>query len=103
MSQTQKPHLPIGYWLKQADNLITEHINQAQAANGLSRSDWQVLNTLAEAGPISKAQIFTFMRTFISTSELNAILTHLVERGWAETIAHEEGSEAPLQLTEEGR
>ncbi|MCB0194168.1 MAG: hypothetical protein KDJ65_19610 [Anaerolineae bacterium] len=103
MSQTQKPHLPIGYWLKQADNLITEHINQAQAANGLSRSDWQVLNTLAEAGPISKEQIFTFMRTFISASELENILTSLIERGWAEAVGQDGDNSIAFQLSDEGR
>lgn len=34
MTQTMKPQLPIGYWLKQVDNLPTAQIDQAQAAHG---------------------------------------------------------------------
>jgi hypothetical protein len=37
MNQVTKPNLPIGYWLKQADKLLTEKINEVQAANGVSR------------------------------------------------------------------
>ena len=29
---------PIGYWLKHADNVITEHIDRVLSENGLTRS-----------------------------------------------------------------
>ena len=86
MIQTAKPHLPIGYWLKQADNLITEQVNKVQAGNGVSRSDWQVLNTLYEVGPVSQEQIFEFMSTFADSSGLDRIITHLTECRWVESI-----------------
>jgi hypothetical protein len=37
MTQSAKPHLPIGYWLKHTDEVITKHINRVQLANGVSR------------------------------------------------------------------
>jgi hypothetical protein len=45
-----KANLPIGYWLKHTDELLTKHINNVQTANGVSRSPWQVLNSLYESG-----------------------------------------------------
>jgi len=62
------PNLPIGYWLKQADNLITQHINRVQAANGVSRFEWQVRNLLYEAGAASRERLFETMRTFVDAS-----------------------------------
>ncbi len=41
--------LPIGYWMKQADNLLTLGIDKIQAAFGFSRTDWQILNALKES------------------------------------------------------
>ena len=43
-------NLPIGYWLKQVDKLITEQIDQAQAVHGVYRTEWQILNLLRENG-----------------------------------------------------
>ena len=44
MTNTPKPQLPIGYWLKRVDALLTTAIDQAQAEHGVSRTQWQVLN-----------------------------------------------------------
>jgi DNA-binding MarR family transcriptional regulator len=98
-----KRKLPIGYWLKQADNLLTEQINAVQAANGVSRSDWQVLNTLKETGSASTEQIFETMHAFVDAATFDEIMTHLIERGWVEpSQVSIPGAEA-FQLTEEGR
>jgi hypothetical protein len=48
VSTAASPHRPIGYWLKEADRLITERVNAVQAANGVTRTQWQVLNMLHE-------------------------------------------------------
>jgi hypothetical protein len=50
MNKDVKPNLPIGYWLKQVDNLLNEQINRVHAASGITRSDCQVLNILSETG-----------------------------------------------------
>jgi DNA-binding MarR family transcriptional regulator len=84
MNQATKPNLPIGYWLKWADKLLAEKINEVQAANGVSRSEWQVLNLICEAGSASKERIFEIMHTFIDAPNLDDIIRHLIERGWIE-------------------
>ena len=38
--------LPIGYWLKHTDEVITKHVNQVLSDNGFTRFRWQVLNIL---------------------------------------------------------
>lgn len=81
MAQNSQPQLPIGYWLKQADNLLTEQANKAQAAHDLSRFDWQVFNLLHEKGKVRKAEIFEVMRTFNDAASLERSLSALVERG----------------------
>jgi hypothetical protein len=86
MTQATKPELPIGYWLKRADNLLTEQINKAQAAHGVSRSDWQALNKLNERGSASKERILESMRTFVDAPSLDEIITRLIGRGWVEQI-----------------
>jgi DNA-binding MarR family transcriptional regulator len=82
----KKPHLPLGYWLKRADNLITEQVNQVQAANGVTRTDWQVLNTLYEVGSADQAQLFTVMHTFVDAAQLEQILGELKSRGWVTAV-----------------
>jgi hypothetical protein len=49
MSESKQRHLPSGYWLKRADELLAVRIDKAQQANGLSRREWQILNVLWEA------------------------------------------------------
>jgi len=93
-----RPQLPIGYWIKQADNRLTAQINAAQSAHGVSRSEWQTLNTLKETGGAPREQIFETMRAFVDEPGFDGILRSLRERGWIEARASGE-----FQLTEEGR
>jgi DNA-binding MarR family transcriptional regulator len=95
-------NLPIGYWLKRADNLITEHINRVQAANGVSRFEWQVLNLLLETGEASRERLFETMRTFVDASGLDTILDRIIENGWVKQDEDAQGA-ANFQLTEDGR
>ncbi len=103
MKQAPQPHLPIGYWLKQADNAITEHINNVQRSNGVSRAEWQVLNLLNDAGSASQARMFELMQTFVDAAGLDTIVAHLAEQGWIEPIQAAEQSAAQFQLSAEGR
>lgn len=98
MTQPTKPDRPIGYWLKRADNLLTEQINKAQTENGVTRSEWQVLNLLMENGRATHAHLFNTMSTFIDSGELDTILNNLMERGWVQT-----DQDATFALTEAGR
>jgi DNA-binding MarR family transcriptional regulator len=103
MDQAMKPKLPIGYWLKQVDNLLTERINETHAAHGVTRSDWQVLATLQDAGSLSKDRLFETMQTFVDTTGFDKILASLMERGWVEQGEDLQTGAAELYLTEEGR
>jgi len=95
MTKDTNLKLPIGYWLKQVDQLLTEQINQAQAVHGVSRTDWQILNLLKENGRASDEQIFTTMCTFVDATQFQEVIYHLIDRGWIdETLASGE-----LQLT----
>jgi DNA-binding MarR family transcriptional regulator len=103
MNPVTKPQLPIGYWLKQVDNLLTEQINQAQAANGVSRFDWQVLNMLKEIDSTNREQLFESMRTFVDAASFDDLLTRLIERGWVEPSNASKSGTEELHLTDEGR
>ena len=46
-------HKPIGYWLKHADDVITEHIDRVLGENGFTSSRWQVLNIAYQADTIT--------------------------------------------------
>ena len=81
MSEPKKPHLPIGYWLKQADELLTRRINEAQRANGLNRTDWQILNVLQEAGSATDEQLATSLQPFASAAALREAVAALSQRG----------------------
>lgn len=100
MTEPRKPHLPIGYWLKKADESITRCVNQSQEAYGLSRTDWQVLNTLYEIDSASWAELSEPMRPFVDRTRLESLVGDLVQRG----LVQGGGSlEDPLCLTESGR
>jgi DNA-binding MarR family transcriptional regulator len=92
-----KPNLPIGYWLKHTDEVLTKHINHVQAENGVSRSQWQILNAIHELGFTSQKQLLEAMQTFVNEAELEHILAELSEQGW---LVHRENR---FQLSDEGR
>jgi len=96
-----RPNLPIGYWLKEADRVITEAINRAQAAHNISRTEWQVLNTLAEGGGANRADLDGIMRPFANAAGLDGIITGLVGRGWVGQSGT--GEQETFRLTDAGR
>lgn len=71
--QTQK--LPIGYFIKQSDDLLTKGINEIQSESGLTRTDWQILNSIAEKELTDKTELTTLMRPFADENSVNVILT----------------------------
>jgi DNA-binding MarR family transcriptional regulator len=79
--RNKKPgeNLPIGYWLKQADNLLTERINAIQAANGINRTEWQVINLLS-AGERAPGQLCEKLQPFTGKDNLHGLLGELVAK-----------------------
>jgi hypothetical protein len=98
MAPATKPNLPIGYWLKRTDEELTKHINDTQTSNGVSRSQWQILNAIHELGSATKEQLFETMRTFANEIELEKILVELSSQGWL--VQTDKGV---FQLSNEGR
>lgn len=88
---------PIGYWLKHLDNLLDQQFAATLAGLGVSRRDWQVLNTLSR-GPAGRPDLEAALAPFWATGEpdLARVLDDLRERRW--TTADE-----PVALTDAGR
>jgi len=84
MTEAKKSHLPIGYWLKKADEVLTTRINEAQRANGLSRAEWQILNVLSEIKVATREQLASPMRPFADDPMLSDAVLLLVQRGLIE-------------------
>lgn len=100
MSEQKKPHLPIGYWVKKVDELLTARIDEVQEANGLSRTQWQILNVLYETSSASRDQIIDVLSPFGNADTLGSAITSLVNRGLVEEDEFEAGT---LRLTAQGR
>ena len=75
----QSTQKPIGYWLKRADSLLTQRIDEAQRANGLSRLEWQALNVV-RAGPATAETVTDTLRPFADPELVTVTLAGLVGR-----------------------
>lgn len=89
-------NLPIGYWIKKADQLLTEGIDRVQAQFGLSRTGWQVLNAIKENGNNTKEGLIVLMKPFAGVADVEKVLEQLGQEG---LIEHQQG---PYSLTQKG-
>lgn len=93
------PLKPIGYYLKALDALITEDFARTLSAYELTRRDWQVLNSLALQGPLTRPELSRLLRPFWEPGArpldevAGALITHGLLAADADTLA----------LTEAGR
>jgi len=87
--------LPIGYYLKKVDNLLTEGINQIHKEHNINRTQWQILNSVKENPGIAREQIAGLLSEFDRKEAINQAISNLVERG----LIHEN---AALNLTSQG-
>lgn len=73
--------LPIGYWIKQADELLTKSINEIQSSLGITRTGWQILHLLMsyENHELQKDLLAIIMQPFINENELESILEHFIK------------------------
>ncbi len=101
MSQPDKKPLPIGYWLKHVDEVITQHVNKVLSANGFNRFQWQLLNTIFEAGTITKKDVFAMLKTFIDSQQLDEFAAAFAKAGWLQIEG--EGDTTEYTLTEAGK
>ena len=89
-------NLPIGFWIKKADESLTNGINKIHSQFGLTRTDWQVLNTLKEGTDITKTRLMEIMQPFAEESEIEGILINFRNKKLLS------GQASHLKLTEEG-
>ena len=68
-------NLPIGYWIRQADELLTKGINESQAACNLSRTEWQLLNALHENSGMNTPGLEDVMRPFAGSTAIERALS----------------------------
>ncbi len=92
---------PIGYWLKHVDEVITKHVNQVLSEQGFTRFQWQVLNSIYEAGTIARKDVFNIMQTFIQVHQFDDILDGFAKQGWL--IERSDGDTTALMLTDAGK
>lgn len=74
---------PIGYWVKNLDNLLEGTLDATLASRGVGRRHWQTLNLLAEA-PRTVAEASAELAPFLRPGEMLAVLAELQRRGWVE-------------------
>ncbi len=79
MNEQQKP---IGYWLKAADQAITESLDRAVARFGLSRLAWQILNLVQQQQPVRLDSISTITAVLADYATLRATVEALIEQTW---------------------
>jgi DNA-binding MarR family transcriptional regulator len=89
--------LPIGYWIKQVDELLTKNINEIQSSFSLTRTDWQILNTLSEQGSIHQNELTVLMKPFLSLTSVEDALSQLKNK---QLIIEEDQN---LKLTDKGK
>lgn len=92
---------PIGYWLKHADEVITKHVNHVLSEQGFTRFQWQVLNSIYEAGAIARKDLFNTMQTFIEARQFDDILDGFAKQAWL--IERSDGDTRALMLTDAGK
>jgi hypothetical protein len=89
---------PIGYWLKQVDQLLDASFDAALAESGMSRRDWQVLSSVVEA-PKTQDDLEQMLAPFVEVDPTAVALAidDLLARGWVRV-----GAEGEVAATAEG-
>lgn len=88
--------LPIGYYLKKLDNLLTEGINNIHAELGINRLQWQVLNSVGEGKDVNRSSVIAILKEFSGEDNVGIAIDDLIDR---EVLAET----SLLTLTEKGR
>ncbi|PSL46072.1 hypothetical protein CLV51_10348 [Chitinophaga niastensis] len=73
---------PIGWYLKEADNLITGFMNASFEIRGITRFHWQILQNIDTHGSICKNNYYPQVKRFLSEQELEQLLASLLTRNW---------------------
>ncbi|MBN1984895.1 MAG: winged helix-turn-helix transcriptional regulator [Prolixibacteraceae bacterium] len=93
-----KTKLPVGYWIKQADRLLTGKIDEIQSAFGLTRTGWQLLNSINENSPAKRNALINLMLPFSDKDNTIQVLAEF-NRNQITAISNRE----EITLTEKGK
>ncbi len=91
-----KDRLPIGYYLKKTDNLVTEEINNIHKEFDITRTDWQILNSINENAEINRQILIELLSEFVNKENIDNTVAKLIDN----QIIYEEKY---LSLTEKGK
>ena len=80
----QQKRLPIGYYLKLADNCLTIGIDEIQSQHGLNRIEWQVLNSIYEKPEILKSEVIELMKPLADNHLVETIFTKFIDKSQVE-------------------
>ena len=88
---------PIGYWVKNLDQLIESRLDAVLYRHDLNRRKWQALNVV-DAARTSQTDIARELQPFLETpEEAERLVDELLEGGWVSA------SDGVLQPTQIGR
>ena len=90
MAESPPPQLPIGYWLRKADELLAARTDEVQQAHGLSRLEWQLLNVIHEHGMAPYQRIVENLRPFADVPMLVEGIERLIAREAVESVSADE-------------
>ena len=80
MTKPKIDKLPIGYYLKKTDNLLTEGINKIHEEFSITRTDWQILNLISENTDIDRQEITKLLSEFNDEAKINTAVSSLLSR-----------------------
>lgn len=72
---------PIGYWIKKADDVLTDRIDAVQHRFGLNRLGWQLLHTICARPPLSTSILIELVSPFAPAPDVQTILASLKNQG----------------------
>lgn len=81
----QQKKLPIGYYLKLADNYLTKGIDEIQAQHSLNRIEWQILHSIFEESSMTKQKIFEMMKPHADSQVVEKVLSKFSSKNFIET------------------
>lgn len=81
----QQKRLPIGYYLKLADNCLTKGIDEIQSQHGLNRIEWQILNSIYEKSSIHRQEIIEIMKPLADSQFVETVLSKFSSKNFIET------------------
>lgn len=80
----QQKILPIGYYLKLADDCLTKGMDEIQSQQGLNRIELQVLNSIYEKPEVLKDEILELMKTLADNQLVENIFTKFIDKNQVE-------------------